>query len=130
MIEPRLHVTAMDGRLKGFVGIDAFRAQQDDAIDLFGGGNFDDSTKTAAVFGEATLTVVEDVDVTIGGRFEKESRRRTGAAGPFVLAFDEPYTDFLPNAGVAWHTTEQFTVGATVTRASPAAGAAFTPPAP
>src|SRR3546814_17832340 len=85
MIEPRLHVTAMDGRLKGFVGIYAFRAQQDDAIDLFGGGNFDDSTKTAAVLGEATLTVVADVAVTIRCSFEKESRRRTGAARPVLL---------------------------------------------
>lgn len=130
LIEPRLHMTALDGRLKSFVGVYAFRSQQDESIDLFGGGNFDDSTSTAALFGEATLTVFDDVDVTMGGRLEQESRRRVGATGPFVLDFDETYTEFLPKAGVAWHATDQLTVGATVTRGYNGGGAGFTYEAP
>src|SRR3546814_2321082 len=111
VIEPRLRFEGLDGRLRGFGSFYWFRADQDEWIDVFGGGNFDDRTTTAAVFGEATLSVTDTVDLTLGGRYEREKRRRTGSTGPFAIDFDETYEVFLPKFGIAWHATETLTVG-------------------
>lgn len=124
--EPRLRFSGLDGRLSGLGGVYLFSAEQDESIDLFGGGTFDDSTTTTALFGEATLTVFDDLDVTLGGRFEREHRDRDGGAGPFAIDFDETYNAFLPKLGLAWHATDELTVGALVSRGYNGGGAGFT----
>src|SRR3546814_19110568 len=43
VIEPRLRFEGLDGRLRGFGSFYWFRADQDEWIDVFGGGNFDRS---------------------------------------------------------------------------------------
>src|SRR3546814_5532324 len=69
------------------------------------------STRTDTLFPYTTL-----FRSTLGGRYEREKRRRTGSTGPFAIDFDETYEVFLPKFGIAWHATETLTVGATVTR--------------
>jgi iron complex outermembrane receptor protein len=124
--EPRIRFTALDGRLRGLGGIYLFRNTQDETIDLFGGGAFDDKTTTVAGFAEATLAVLDDLDLTLGARLEREKRRRTGADGPFAIDFDETYTVFLPKLGLAWHATDSLTIGAVVSRGYNGGGAGFT----
>jgi iron complex outermembrane receptor protein len=126
LFEPRLRFAGLDGRLNGIGGVHFFEAAQDESIDLFGGSSFDDETTTAAAFGEATLAVLGNIDLTAGGRFERENRRRTGAGGPFIIDFDKTYEVFLPKAGVAWHATEQLTFGTVVSRGYNGGGAGFT----
>lgn len=128
--EPRLRFTGLEGRLRGLGGIYVFRAKQDEAIDLFGGGAFDDKTTTIAGFGEATYAVLEDLDLTLGARLERERRRRTGADGPFAIDFAETYNVFLPKLELAWRATEALTVGAVVSRGYNGGGAGFTYDAP
>ncbi len=128
--EPRLRFWGLDGRLNGLGGVYLFSADQDESIDLFGGGTFDDSTTTAAVFAEGTLSVLDDFDVTLGGRYEEEHRKRDGGTGPFVIDFEETYEVFLPKLGVAWHATDELTVGAIVSRGYNGGGAGFTYDAP
>jgi outer membrane receptor protein involved in Fe transport len=127
MSEPRVRFTGLDGRLSALGGIYVFNNEQDEFIDLFGGGNFEDSTTTFALFGEGTLTVFKDFDITLGARYEREERRRTGALFVFENNLDETYDALLPKFGLAWHPIEQLTVGAVVSRggrgAAVAAGA-------
>lgn len=124
--EPRLRFSGFGGRLDGLLGLYLFHAEQEETIDLFGGGAFDDRTTTAAVFGEATIAVFERVDLTLGGRLEEERRRRVGADGPFAIDLDETYRVFLPKVGLAWHATDEVTVGAVVARGYNGGGAGFT----
>ena len=124
--EPRLDFQALGGMVTGFAGLHIFRNTQDEVIDLFGGGTFDDSTRTNAVFGEATWNVVTDVDLTFGGRFEQEKRRRSGGVGPFVIDFDETYEVFLPKFVAMWRANPALTVGATVARGYNGGAAGFT----
>src|SRR3546814_12965546 len=79
------------------------------------------STRTDTLFPYTTL-----FRSTLGGRYEREKRRRTGSTGPFAIDFDETYEVFLPKFGIAWHATETLTVGATVTRGYNGGGAGFT----
>jgi outer membrane receptor protein involved in Fe transport len=126
MSEPRVRFTGLDGRLNALGGIYVFNNEQDEYIDLFGGGTFDDSTTTVAVFGEATLTAFENFDFTVGARYEREQRRRTGALFVFENDLDETYDAFLPKFGVAWRPTDELTLGAVVSRGYNGGGAGFT----
>lgn len=129
--EPRLRFSLLGGVLNGFGGLHYFQADQDEFIDFGGDNSFDDSTRTMAAFGEGTLTVLENIDLTLGGRLEQENRKRDGGVAPvFDIDFDETYNAFLPKAGVAWHATDKVTVGAVVARGFNGGGAGFSFGAP
>jgi outer membrane receptor protein involved in Fe transport len=123
--EPRVRFGTSNG-IRGFGGAYFFHANQDEAIDLFGGGAFDDRTRTAAAFGEVTVPVGAHVDLTFGGRLEREHRFRQGGAGPFVIDFDETYHVFSPKIDLSWHATPSTTVGTAVSRGYNGGGAGFT----
>ena len=103
VFEPSVRFTANAGRLSGLAGVYFFDASQDEFLDLFGGGSFDDSTKTAAAFGEFTYEISEKFDVTLGARYEEETRRREGAVAFFTIDLDETYDVFLPKLVMSWH---------------------------
>lgn len=128
--EPRLRYESGDGRLSGVAGAYLFRAAQDESILLTfispDRGRFDDSTSTEAVFAEATYEVLENIDVTAGARLEQEHRRREGAIGVFSVDLDETNRMFLPKLGLAWHATDELTVGAVASKGYNGAGAGFT----
>lgn len=126
--EPRLKF-AFD-RLNGFIGLHLFSNHQDEWIDSIGGGTFDDKTLTTALFGEATLNATSSLDLTLGGRLEREKRDRTGNMGFLTTDFHETYNVFLPKATLAWHVTEQLTLGGTVSRGYNGGGAGATFAAP
>lgn len=123
-VEPRLRYTGAG--FKGLVGLYAFSASQRDEIDLFGGGGWDDRTRTYALYGEGTLALRSDLDLTLGARWEREERFRQGAMAMFVTDFNATYNTFLPKLGLAWRTTPDTTVGATISRGYNGGGAAFT----
>lgn len=129
--EPRLRFNALDDRLSGLTGVYLFHSEQDESIDFGGDNRYDDSTTTMALFGEATLTVFDDIDLTAGARLEREHRERFGGLAPvFDIDLDETYEVFLPKLGIAWHATEDLTVGAVVAKGYNAGGAGvtFNPP--
>lgn len=117
--------------LRGLFGTYFLSADGDETIDI-GGGNFDDSTRTFAVFGEATVTFWERWDLTVGGRYEREKRERFGSAAVFNIDLDKTFDAFMPKFGLAYRATDDITVGATVQRGWNAGGAgiAFVPPFP
>lgn len=126
MEEPLMRFSGFDERLSGIAGVFYFDAEQNESIDLFGGGSFDDSITTAAVFAEVTYALLDDLDITAGGRFEEEHHARSGGVGPFLIDLDETYRVFLPKVGVAWHASDELTVGAVVSRGYNGGGAGFT----
>lgn len=128
--EPRVRFAAMDGRLKGLAGLHAFHASQDELFvyNFFGGNNtFKDLTTTYATFGEGTYQLRPDVDITLGGRLERENRRRQRFAGGVTpVNLDETYEVFLPKLGAAWHIEKDWTVGTMVSRGYNGGGAGIT----
>ncbi|HTO40259.1 MAG TPA: TonB-dependent receptor, partial [Rhizomicrobium sp.] len=130
VVEPFVRAHTPDESLSGFIAAYIFRTQQNEAIDLFGGGTFHDRTATTAVFGEATYTFSPTLRLVAGARYEEEVRHRTGADGPFVIAFDATYKTFLPKATVFWDVADNVTIGATAERGYNAGGAGFTFAAP
>ena len=126
VVEPRVRFSAAGARLQGVGGLYYFRGRQDEAIDLFGGGAFDDRTDTVAGFGELVLSMPRNVDLTVGGRLERERRDRSGSDGPFTIDFDETYTVFSPKVGVRWRATDRLTLGTVLSRGYNAGGAGFT----
>jgi outer membrane receptor protein involved in Fe transport len=124
VFEPRVRFDVP--RVRGFGGLYVFRANQNDEIDLFGGGAFDDRTRTVAVFSEAVIAVNPAVDVTLGARLEREHRRRTGADGPFTIDFDETYNVFSPKAAVHWRASDAVAIGTVLSRGYNGGGAGFT----
>ena len=128
--EPRLAFSGLDHRLTGFGGYYGLTSWQDEYIDLSGGNDYSDKTKTHAVFGEATYAVVDWLDLTAGLRLESENRRRVGGAGRFAVNFDETYDVFLPKMGVTWHVDDTVSFGALVSRGYNGGGAGVTFAAP
>lgn len=85
---------------------------------------FEDETLTTSLFGEVTWEVVPDLRLTVGGRYERESRQRQGSFLGIETDLDEVYEAFLPKVGVAYDVTETTTVGAVVSRGFNAGGGA------
>lgn len=125
-IEPRLRFASADKQWTGFVGLYTFSADQDDDIDLFGGGAWTDKTRTWALYGEVTTPLSSSVDLTLGGRYEQERRERNGALSIFTTDFDATYKVFLPKATLAWKLDPATTVGSSISRGYNGGGAAFT----
>jgi outer membrane receptor protein involved in Fe transport len=130
VVEPRLRFDSSDGRFEGVAGAYLFRAAQDESILLSfisaDRGRFDDNTATEAVFAEGTYEILEDIDLTAGARLEQENRRREGAVGVFSVDLDETNRMFLPKLGLAWHATDELTLGAMVSKGYNGGGAGFT----
>ena len=129
--EPRMRMSFLDERVKGFLGAFVFRADQDEALDLsrqtpVAPMTFEDSTDTNAVFGEVTFAMTPSVNLVLGARYEEEQRLRTGGLSIFSINFDETYREFLPKASVAWNIDESSTIGVVVGRGYNGGGAGFT----
>jgi iron complex outermembrane receptor protein len=54
VIQPLLRVNTADDHFSGFIAAYIFRSDQDEYIDLFGGGTFRDETESDAIFAELT----------------------------------------------------------------------------
>ncbi len=130
VVQPLLRLGQADAALSGFVGAYIFRTDQDEYIDLFGGGTFVDETDNNAIFGEGTWQVNEAVDLTVGFRYEEEDRYRVGGAGPLKINFEDKYQEFLPKSTLTWHTSSDWTLGLTAGRGynGGGAGITFSPP--
>jgi iron complex outermembrane receptor protein len=131
VVEPRLRYVSADGRMNALFGIYSYSASQDEMLDLsaflgeFGLMFFDDSTRNIAAFTQIDYSLSDRFDVTVGGRFERETRERTGG-NLFVVDLDETYETFLPKLGLAWHLNERWTVGLVASKSYNGGGAAFT----
>ena len=130
VIQPLMRMRTADDRLSGFVATYHFRSEQQEYIDLFGGGRFRDETKNDALFGELSWAMNERLELTLGARYDTEDRTRIGAAGPLAVDFSATYEEFLPKANVSWQASDDWTLGMTVGRGynGGGAGITFSPP--
>jgi iron complex outermembrane receptor protein len=126
----------------GFVS-DANRSAQNDFRPLSGmtgvdtnRGDFDDWG--VGVFGQATVTFSERLDVTGGVRYDHESKelenRHTFAVGGTTVLdesadFDEDFDEVLPMGSLAYHFTEELLVYGLAARGFKAGGFNLTAPA-
>lgn len=127
LIEPRVKFAT--DQQDGFVGLHFYDADQDEFIDIRN-SYYDDSTRNIAIFGETRVDLSNTVELTVGGRWEKETRKRSGGNAPFTVALDESYTAFSPKAALNIQANDEWSVGALVSRGfnGGGAGVTFEPP--
>lgn len=133
-LEPRVRFTGTD--TNGFVGLYLARAKQDEWLDLSGiaflgdVGTFDDKSTSAAVYGEITHALRTDLQLTLGARYERERKDRSGSLATGVVDIDETYTAFLPKAVLTWKAADDLAIGAGVSRGHNGGGGGVTFAAP
>ncbi len=130
VFQPVLRLQSADHNISGFIGAYIFRTEQDEVIDLFGGGGFRDETKSNALFGEVNISLSDEYSLALGARYEEEKRQRAGVVGPMALDFNETYKEFLPKATLFWDLHDDWTAGLTIGRGynGGGAGITFSPP--
>ncbi len=130
VFQPLIRLNTEDGDVSGFVGAYLFRTEQDEVIDVLGGGGFRDETESDALFGEVSWWINDVYNLTVGARYEEEQRTRVGSAGPLALDFKETYREFLPKATLSWEVHKDWTIGFTAGRGynGGGAGITFSPP--
>jgi iron complex outermembrane receptor protein len=127
VLEPRFRLSQGDGRLSGVAGIYLFRADQNEFIDFPADEYMDDRVDTAALFGEGVIALRDDLDLTLGARYEREHHRRSGGDGLIVaIDIDETYETFLPKIGLAWRPNEAWTTGIMAARGYNGGGGGIT----
>lgn len=127
VFEPRLVLERGESRLGGVAGIYLMRADQDEFIDFPVDERFDDRVRTEAIYAQGEIALRQDLDLTLGARYERESHRRAGGEGVLVaIDIDKRYHAFMPKIGLAWHPDAQWTVGGIVSRGYNAGGGGVT----
>ncbi len=124
VLEPRIRVKLADDRINWLSGLFYFNSSQSEFIDV-GNADYRDRTKTFAVFSEAQADLNE-WHITLGGRYERENRRRFTVGGFFPVDLDETIDVFLPKFGLAYDVTPEVRVGAVVSRGYNGGGAGVT----
>ena len=126
LLEPRLRYTGSQ-TISGFVGLYLFNSSQDEDIDLWA-SLYDDSTRTTAIFGESQIQLSQALQLTLGGRYEREHRQREGG-GSFAASnvdLDETYSAFMPKLGLGYQLSTSTTVGLQVSKGFNGGGAGVT----
>ncbi|WP_149194409.1 TonB-dependent receptor [Luteimonas suaedae] len=128
VLEPRLVLERSAGsRIDGIAGIYLMRADQDEFIDFPVHERFEDHIRTEAVYGEGTIALREDLDLTLGARYERERHRRFGGEGVVVsIDIDKEYSAFMPKLGLAWRPSAAWTLGVLASRGYNAGGGGIT----
>ncbi|WP_242113279.1 TonB-dependent receptor [Luteimonas aquatica] len=124
VLEPKLVLEKGDGRASGIFGAYFFRANQDELIDFpMDGERFRDEIRTAALYGQTQVALRDDLELTLGARYERERHRRAGGDGAIIdIDIDKTYNAFLPKLGLSWHANERWTFGGLVSRGYNAGG--------
>nr|WP_246624737.1 TonB-dependent receptor [Oceanobacter mangrovi] len=127
VFQPMLRIgDAAYDEISGFVAAYIFRSSQDEYIDLFGGGTFRDETENNALLGELNWRVSELLGLTIGARYEQETRYRVGSAGPLAIDYQDEHKEFLPKLTASFYLESGWILGATVGRGYNGGGAGIT----
>ncbi len=131
-VEPLFHFGTSDEPFYGQAGLRYFQAEQDEFVDIYGGSNFTDKTRTASAYAEGNFTLRPEIRLILGARYEYEHRWRSGgdAANTVSIDFDETYRTLLPKLDLAWLYAQDQTLGIKISRGYRASGAGITTAAP
>lgn len=127
VLEPRLRLSRGNGRVAGVAGLYLYRADQNEFIDIPVDERFVDRIDTAAVFGEGVIALRDDIDLTLGARFERERHQRHGGDRVIVaIDIDETYEAFMPKIGLSWRPDAAWTLGVVAARGYNGGGGGIT----
>ncbi len=112
-IEPLLRYDSNDSNLTALFGARYFSSKQDDKyLTLNGEYPMSGETQTASAFAEATYHLTPQFDITLAGRFEKETKTRDADVQPlFTIDYDQDISVFLPKLDVAYRPQSDQTIG-------------------
>ena len=121
-------------KYRGLFGLFYFNAKQDESVTMLNGRiartpittNFNDKTKTKAVFGEITFTPDIPFELTLSARYEQEHHQRKGKSAMFSINRDKKYNVFLPKADIAWKINDAQRLGFKVGKGYNPGGAGVT----
>ncbi len=103
-----------DSPFSGLIGNYLRVTEDEERIDLsafLGLGDFNDKKFSNGVFTELTYAATEKLDLTAGIRYQRDSQKRSGSLGPFMVDFDKTYEAFLPKFVIAYQFTDTFRAG-------------------
>jgi outer membrane receptor protein involved in Fe transport len=131
MLEPRIRLERGDGDLSGVAGVHLYRTLQRESIDFPVDESFADRADAYALYGESSLALGRELELTFGARYQYERHRRHGGDGALVrIAIDETDRVFLPKLGLAWHPEAKWTLGVLAARGYNGGGGGITYGAP
>lgn len=114
-----------DSGFQGLIGGHFYHADQDEAIEFIADQRFRDETRTFAIYGQTIIPLGYDLDLTLGGRYEKEYRKRQGGDQTGSIAkidSDRSFQAFLPSVGLNWQVSPDQSYGLSVSKGYNAGG--------
>ena len=113
-------------QFSGLFGVYYRTSQTDDSFNFLRDNNkFSGENNSAAVFGEATYQMLEDVGITLGGRLQNDDIQRRGSIADITVNFDDIETVFLPKAEINYWLNDFTNVGFTATKGYNPGGLGF-----
>ncbi|WP_343561575.1 TonB-dependent receptor [Kiloniella sp. b19] len=122
--DPRLRFSGDDG-FEFLIGSHYFRSRQKEFIEFVSDQNFRDETDTFAIYGETIVPLSDTVELSVGGRYEREDRKRSGgdAAGAVAtISSDKTFEEFLPRARLNWQPDASQSYGIQISKGYNAGG--------
>ncbi|WLS10563.1 TonB-dependent receptor (plasmid) [Shinella sumterensis] len=104
--------------VSGVAGLYYARTHTDEALYLSGLSSFDDTKRNLGLFGEMSYRFAERWTLTTGLRYQNDRIERAGSSvfAPTPVDFDTTFSALLPKASLAYAATDDWTVGALVSR--------------
>ncbi|MDE8604341.1 TonB-dependent receptor [Marinomonas sp. RSW2] len=131
VLEPQIYYD--DDKWNAVAGLYYYRAREEQFSELFSVGDlhYEDETDTLSAYTEGSLSLTDDVALSMGLRYEHESRKRNGGAysgGVTADDFnhDKSYSELLPKVGINWHQSDNISWGAQISKGYNAGGAGWT----
>ncbi|WP_395342296.1 TonB-dependent receptor [Ningiella sp. W23] len=117
------------GSLTAIGGVYLSQIDTDESLNLdafgLGIGDFTETRKSVGIFAEASYNV-DDVIITLGGRFQRDSQDRDGGFADIIpVDFDDSFDAFLPKLEVAYALDSNQRIGVSTERGFNAGGFTF-----
>lgn len=116
-------------RLTALAGVYVSAIKNRDAINLagfrIGSGSFEGDRDSLGVFAEGTYALTDRLFLTAGGRYQKDSQKRTGGFTVIPINFDDEFDAFLPKAELAFDMTDNVRIGVQTEKGFNAGGFTF-----
>ncbi|MBJ7536586.1 TonB-dependent receptor [Marinomonas transparens] len=132
VLEPRLYYD--NDELSIVTGLYLYRAREEQYSELysFGDLHYKDDTDTFSAYSEGAFNLSDKTTLSMGLRYEKESRQRYGGSYSYTTGVtaddfdhDEDYSEILPKIGINWQQSATVNWGAQISKGYNAGGAGW-----
>ena len=127
VLEPQLHYS--NDALSLVAGIYYYSAEEVEDTELLSTKyRYQDDTEALSAYIEGAFNLSDGLTLSLGGRQEHESRKRSGGvysngATSDDFDYDESYSEFLPKVGINWQQSETISWGVQISKGYNAGGA-------